>query len=273
MPATLLFRLMREGKIRVNGAKVKQNHRINGGDELTLPEITVAAEKKTPRVPDALVATIRDAIVHEDRDLIIVDKPADLAVHTGTGVGAGVIEALRQARPDLPDLELAHRLDRETSGLLMVAKTASMLRYLQEMLRDREHEIKRFYLLLADGRWPDDLDTITAPLRRTDAATIVSDSGRRAETRFRVVKRYGDRATLVEAQLLTGRKHQIRVHCQHAGHPIGGDSRYGSAAFNRAVAAKGIDAMMLHAHRLEVPMPDGSVLAVEAPMPEEWRKF
>ena len=276
MPATLLFRLMREGKIRVNGAKVKQNHRISGGDELTLPDITVDGEKKPERVDGRLVATVKDAIVHEDADLIVIDKPADLAVHKGTGVDAGVIEALRQARPDVPDLELAHRLDRETSGLLMVAKTPSMLRHLQEILRDREHEIDRRYLALVEGAWPDDLRVSHAPLQRTSRATIVAPEhrgGQRAETRFRVVERHGRRATLIEARLFTGRKHQIRVHCREAGHPIAGDSRYGSLGFNRHVRGRGITTMMLHAHSLEVPLPGGDVLRLTAPPPKEWDRF
>lgn len=273
VPATLLFRLMREGKIRVNGAKVKQNHRISGGDELTLPDITVEEAPKARRVPDQLVATVKKSIVHECAELIVVDKPVDLAVHRGTGVEAGVIEALRQARPDLPDLELAHRIDRETSGLLMVAKTNATLRHLQSVLRDREHDIERHYLALVDGHWPGDLTASTAPLRRTGSRTIVSPTGQRSETRFRVARRFDRRATLMGAQLITGRKHQIRVHCEHAGHPIGGDSRYGSAEFNRHVAGRGIGGMMLHAHRLVVPMRDGSTLTVEAAPPKEWARF
>lgn len=276
VPATLLFRLMREGRIRVNGSKVKQNHRISGGDELTLPAITVDAEKKPQRVPGHLIATVENAVVHEDGELIVVDKPADLAVHRGTGVDAGVIEALRQARPDLPDLELAHRLDRETSGLLMLAKTPAMLRHLQEILRDREHEIDRRYLALVEGAWPDDLRASTTALRRTSRATIAapgSRGGRRSETHFRVVERHGGRATVIEARLLTGRKHQIRVHCREAGHPIAGDSRYGSPGFNRHVRGRGITTMMLHAHSLEVPLPDGGVLHLTAPPPREWERF
>ena len=273
VPATLLFRLMREGKIRVNGAKVKQNHRVQGGDELTLPDIVVADSPAPVRVPAGLVAAVEGAIVHEDGELIVVDKPAGLAVHRGTDVPAGVIEALRQSRPDLPDLELVHRLDRETSGLVMVAKTPPMLRYLQELFRDREHEIDRRYLAVVEGVWPDDLTVSTAPLRRTERRTIVSPTGQRSETRFTVAKRHGRHATLIEAQLITGRKHQIRVHCEHAGHPIGGDTRYGSAAFNRTVAGRGITGMLLHAHRLEVPMRDGSTLTVEAPPPAEWDRF
>lgn len=276
VPATLLFRLMREGRIRVNGSKVKQNHRISGGDELTLPAITVDAEKKPRRVPGHLIATVENAVVHEDGELIVVDKPADLAVHRGTGVDAGVIEALRQARPDLPDLELAHRLDRETSGLLMLAKTPAMLRHLQEILRDREHEIDRRYLALVEGEWPDDLRASTTALRRTSRATVAvpeSRGGQRSETRFRVIERHGRRATVIEARLLTGRKHQIRVHCRDAGHPIAGDSRYGSPGFNRHVRGRGITTMMLHAHSLEVPLPGGGVLHLTAPPPKEWERF
>lgn len=273
VPATLLYRLMREGKIRVNGAKVKNNHRVCGGDELTLPDITVGGEKRAARVDARLVSAVENAVVHEDERLVVIDKPANLAVHRGTGIAAGVIEALRQARPDLPDLELAHRLDRETSGLLMLAKTPAMLRYLQEMLRDREHEIDRRYLAVVEGAWPDDLRVSTTALRRTGHGTVAAGDGQRAETRFRVVERYGRRATMIEARLLTGRKHQIRVHCRDAGHPIAGDPRYGSPAFNREVRDRGVASMMLHAHELRVPLPDGDVLHLVAPPPAEWGRF
>lgn len=273
VPATLLFRLMREGKIRVNGHKVKQNHRIEGADSITLPAITVEETKEPQRVPQHLLTKVRESIVFENDDLIAVNKPAGLAVHRGTGVDAGVIEALRFARPDIKELELAHRIDRETSGLLLVAKTSTILRHLQEILREEEHRIKRYYLAHVDGYWPTDLTVSHQPLHRTHQRTVVAPHGLRAETRFAVVKRHGQGSTTIEAQLLTGRKHQIRVHCADAGHPIGGDSRYGSDAFNKKVRGRGVKGMLLHAHRVDIPMPDGNELTLTAPTPAEWEKL
>lgn len=320
VPATMLFRLMRKGAIRVNGRKCKQDDRISSGDEISLPALEIPdrgqrgpargsrpgprSSRRDPAV-ERLSQCLSRRIIFEDANLLILNKPGGVAVHVGSGVKAGVIEALRMLRPDTPDLELAHRLDRETSGLLMVAKTNKMLRYLQEMLRDREHEIRRYYLavvggvLKKEGKEPRTLD---APLRRTGVATVVDRrAGQRAETHVWVKKPWGPAKTLVEAQLLTGRKHQIRVHLQDLGHPIVGDSRYGAVRGRRggdgngmarreprggAVRGggarrgggdrgrrdSGVPSMMLHASRLVVPMPDGSELDVQAPIPAEWQK-
>src|SRR5690625_3634791 len=149
------------------------------------------------------------AILHEDHDLINIDKPAGVAVHRGTDVPAGVIEALRQLRPELPELELCHRLDRDTSGVLAVAKSPSMLRYLHGLLRDEEHEIERHYLALVAGRWPSDREVLDAPLRREDARVVVDPGGQRAETRVRLRRRIGGRATLGGARLRPGRRRPI----------------------------------------------------------------
>lgn len=272
MPANLIFRLLRKGKIRVDGGRVKQNYRIVGGEELKLPAITVAAQQKV-NVPAAFAEQIAKSIIHEDDDLLVLNKASGHAVHGGTDVQVGVIEALRHLFPELPDIELVHRIDRETSGLLLVAKNPATLRHLQEVLRDREADIKRRYLALVDGYWPEDLTVSHTPLRRTSRATLARPDGDRAETRFRVVQRFGQEATLVEARLLTGRKHQIRVHCQDAGHPIGGDARYGNPGFNQVVAGHGVRGMMLHAYQLEVPVPDGQVLEFEAAPPKGWAKY
>lgn len=270
MPAGLLFRLLRKGKIRVNGKKVAQNYRIEPGDELTLPPLQ-APDAAPSAVPPALTQLVLGSIIFEDDHLIVVNKPADVAVHKGTGVPAGVIEALRHARPDVPELELVHRLDRETSGVLLVAKTSRALRYLQRILAEQEHKIKRYYLAVVHGSWPGRVQRILAPLRRTKTRTVVasphSADALRAETHFQVVRRLGDRATIVQVRLLTGRKHQIRVHCQHAGHPIACDSRYGSPSFNRWAHSRGKTKMMLHAHRVEFPKPDGTTQVFEAPVP------
>ena len=272
VPASLLFRLLRKGRLRVNGARAQPNYRLVAGDRLELPAMEIPATGPPPKLPGALLRQIEQGIVHEDAELIVIDKPADVAVHVGTGVAGGVIEALRHLRPDLPDLELAHRLDRETSGLLMVAKTPAMLRHLQQVLREEGTALDRRYLALVRGSWPERLTRVDAPLLRTPAGVTVADGGQEALTHFSVVRRFGSTATLVEAQLVTGRKHQIRVHAHHAGHPIGGDRRHGDEAFNRRLRELGGTPMFLHAVRLGIPLPDGEVLDLRTDVPAGWRR-
>lgn len=269
VPASLIFRQLRTGKIKVNGRKAKPDYRIQNGDVLKMLQMELPQDlPPPPTLPQSLLKQIEHSIIHEDAELIVLNKPADIAVHTGTGVAGGVIEALRQLRPDERDLELVHRLDRETSGLLMVAKTSSMLRHLQQVLREDDHSIPRRYLLLVRGHWPGHVGQVDAPLLRTDTAVRVNPRGQDALTFFEVQRRFGQRATLVKARLTTGRKHQIRVHARHAGHPIAGDRKYGDDRFSRSINARH---MFLHSSELSVPMPDGSIQEFSAPMPAHWK--
>ena len=271
VPAGLLFRLLRQGHLRVNGRKSRQDYRIKEGDVIRIPELRVEdAGTSAPRLPSALLKQVQNAVLYEDHDLLVVNKPAGVAVHKGTDVPGGVIEALRQFRPELPELELIHRLDRDTSGVLALAKTPSMLRYLHELLRDREDEIERHYLAIVAGSWPSRVAVLDAPLQRREARVVVDPRGQRAETHVSVRRRVGKRATLVNIQLFTGRKHQIRVHLHHAGHPIAGDDRYGDRDFNRSVSDLGGTGLYLHAAKLVIPLPDGSERVVTAPMPVRW---
>lgn len=264
VPASLIFRNLRTGKIKVNGRKAKPDYRTQPGDMLKMLQMDLP-ENLPPPVPLSrqLLNQIDNSIIHEDADLIVLNKPADIAVHTGTGVAGGVIEALRQLRPAEPDLELAHRLDRETSGLLMVAKAPAMLRHIQQLLREDDRAIPRRYALVVRGRWPDHVTAVDAPLQRTATTVRVHPGGQPALTFFEVERRFGNRATLVKARLTTGRKHQIRVHARHAGHPIIGDRKYGDP---RARAAH----MFLHATELTVHMPDGTTREFSAPLPTDW---
>ena len=273
VPAGLLFKLLRQGRLRVNGRRAEQNYRLVEGDVIDLPALQAGVPAMAaPRPPRALLDQMAEAVLYEDSELLVVDKPAGVAVHRGSDVPAGVIETLRVLRPDLPDLELGHRLDRDTSGVLVLAKTPPMLRHLHDMLRDREAEIERHYLAIVAGRWPPNLRVLEAPLRRRDADVVVDPRGQRAETHVRVRRRVGDWATLVDVRLLTGRKHQIRVHLQHAGHPIAGDDRYGDPRFDSVVASRGGSGLHLHAAKMVIPLPDGSDVVVTAPMPERWRR-
>ena len=274
VPAGLLFRLLRQGGIRVNGRKSRQDYRLREGDVIDVPELRVDdAGVPAPRLPRSLLEQMKDVVLYEDRDLLVVNKPAGVAVHKGTDVSGGVIEALRHLRPDLPELELSHRLDRDTSGVLALAKTPSMLRHLHDLLREREDEIERHYLAIVAGSWPSHLTVLDAPLQRRDTRVVVDPRGQRAETQVAVQRRMGTGATVVNLRLLTGRKHQLRVHLQHAGHPIAGDDRYGDSDFNRRVAGLGGTGLYLHASTMVIPLPDGSDRVVTAPMPARWKQL
>ncbi|GAA3511296.1 RluA family pseudouridine synthase [Dietzia aurantiaca] len=274
VPAGLLFQQLRRGKLRVNGRRAEQSYRLVEGDEIEIPPLTAGARAtRMTRPPSATVEALRRAVLYEDPDVLVVDKPAGLAVHRGTDVPFGVIETLRYLRPDLPELELGHRIDRDTSGVLVLAKAPSMLRHLHEMLRDREEDIERHYLAVVVGSWPSDRTVLRAPLLRRDAEVVVHPDGQRAETHVKVRRRVGTRATLVSVRLLTGRKHQIRVHLQEAGHPIVGDVRYGDPRVNAALAARGATGLHLHAESLRIPLPDGDELVVSAPVPAVWERL
>lgn len=269
VPAGLLFRLLRKGKLRVNGARTEQNYRLKEGDLLNIPPLHIPDAIPPPPLPTALLDQISRSVVHEDDRLIVINKPADIAVHVGTGVNGGVIEALRQLRPDAPDLELAHRLDRDTSGLLMVTKSPAMLRHLQQILRE-DGPLGRYYLTLVHGAWPGELREVAAPLLRTERSVIADPNGQDSLTRFSVRRRFGSAATLIQAQLITGRKHQIRVHTGHVGHPIAGDPKYGNQSFNQRLRQLGANHMFLHASQLDIPLPEGGFLKVTAPVPPVW---
>lgn len=274
VPAGQLFRLMRTGRLRVNGKKVQEGFRLSENDRITLPALPdQPAPEVAPQVPESLLKRLRGTVLFEDREVLVIDKPAGVAVHQGTDVPAGVIEAFRVLRPDLPELELSHRLDRDTSGLLVLAKTPSMLRYLHGMLRDREDEIERHYLAIVAGSWNEDVQDIGTPLRRNADRVVADPRGQRAQTRVAVQQRVGQRATILDVQLRTGRKHQIRVHLQSLGHPIAGDDRYGNAKFNRRVEQLGGHGLFLHATKLVIPKPDGQELVIEAPMPQRWKQL
>lgn len=274
VPAGLLFRLLRRGRLRVNGRKTQQNYRLEAGDVIDVPELRHAPAASEPRrVPAELLERMRDTVLYEDQDLLIIDKPAGIPVHRGTDAPAGVIETLRQLRPELPQLELSHRLDRQTSGVLALAKSPSMLRYLHRLLRDHEDEIERHYLAVVVGSWPSQSVLLDAPLRREETGVVVDAAGQRAETHVSVRQRIGSRATMLNIRLLTGRKHQIRVHLSHAGHPIVGDVRYGNRADTRSIADPESIGLCLHASKLVIPRPDGGELVFSTPMPQRWDRL
>lgn len=273
VPKTLIYRILRKGEVRVNKGRIKPEYKLQAGDVVRVPPLRLAERDEPAPLAQGLLERLEAAIVYEDKALIVLNKPAGIAVHGGSGLSYGVIEAFRQLRPDARELELVHRLDRDTSGLLMIAKKRSMLRHLHEALRG--DGVDKRYLALVRGSWPTAKKQVRAPLmknnlRSGERMVEVNVEGKDALTEFRIVRRFGDFATLVEASPITGRTHQIRVHAKHAGHSIAGDSKYGDEEFTREIRELGGKRLFLHAHALRVTLPDGNQLSVEAPVDEMW---
>ncbi len=271
VPKTHIYRLIRKGEVRVNKGRAKADTKLAANDIVRIAPVRVS-EAKAPVAPGMDVARrLEAAIIYEDDTLLVLNKPSGLAVHGGSGVSVGVIEALRQLRPDCRFLELVHRIDRDTSGCLLIAKKRSLLRHLHAQIR--EHHMLKVYNALVDGRWPARKETVSAPLQKNilqsgERMVTVHPEGKRSKTRFRVLERYRE-TTLVEASLETGRTHQIRVHTQHTGHPILGDSKYGYEDTHKLAAQIGLGRLFLHAAKVGVNLPDGSYREFEAPLPEE----
>jgi 23S rRNA pseudouridine955/2504/2580 synthase len=273
VPRSHVFRLVRRGEVRINGKRAKPEQRLLASDSVRIPPIRVDAQAPAPRVPRHLTEQVTGAIVHEDERLLVLDKPAGIAVHGGSGTSFGVIEALRAARPQDETLELVHRLDRDTSGCLLVARKAATLRALHAKLRESDFE-KR-YLTLVKGHWNLGQKRIDVPLRtdiRVSGERTVKahESGKAAVSDFRPVQFFGNRATLMEVTLHTGRTHQIRVHAAYAGHPVAGDPKYGDEAFNEEMRALGLERMFLHAHSIGFAWPrTGEPFSASAPLPAD----
>ena len=266
-PRSLVYRIVRGGEVRVNSGRAKPERRLEAGDRVRVPPVRLA--ERDPAVPPkGLCDELAGRILFENEGLIVIDKPSGLAVHGGSGLSLGLIEALRAMRPDCTSLELVHRLDRDTSGCVMVAKKRAVLRHLHEGLR--EGGIQKRYLALVRGRWPASRQKVSAALEKNTLSSgermvRADDTGKRAETLFRVVRVFSG-ATLVEASPLTGRTHQIRVHAQVSGHPIAGDEKYGDRDFDKQMRAHGLRRLFLHAASLLFSLPSGESVAVEAPL-------
>jgi 23S rRNA pseudouridine955/2504/2580 synthase len=272
VPKTHIFRVIRKGEVRVNGKRAKPETRLQAGDMVRVPPIRTGAAAPPRRVPDSLVSNISSAIVREDAQLLVIDKPAGVAVHGGSGVSFGIIEALRAARPD-ENLELVHRLDRDTSGLLLVARKPAALRTLHALMRDGQ--VEKRYLALVKGKWELGQKRIDVPLRTDirvggERHVKAHASGKDAVSVFKPVQFFGKRASLVEVALETGRTHQIRVHATHAGYPLAGDEKYGDEEFNETMKAVGLARMFLHAHQVSFTWPDSGVeFTASSPLPAD----
>jgi len=273
VPKSMIYRILRKGEVRVNKKRIKPEYKLEAGDEVRIPPVRVAEREEAAVSPKlAKVASLADAIVYEDEHILVMNKPSGTAVHGGSGLSFGVIEGLRALRPEARFLELVHRLDRDTSGILLVAKKRSALRSLHEQLREKG--MQKDYLALVRGQWPSHLKVVQAPLLKNilqsgERVVRVSSEGKPSETRFKVEERY-EIATLVKASPVTGRTHQIRVHTLHGGHPIAFDDRYGDREFDRQLAGTGLNRLFLHAAALRFTHPHtGEVMRMEAPLDEQ----
>ncbi|MES2481398.1 MAG: RluA family pseudouridine synthase [Pseudomonadota bacterium] len=286
VPKTHVYRIIRSGEVRVNKGRASADTRIAAGDQVRVPPVRLsdAAEAKKDRPAPAR----EFPVLFEDDHLLAIDKPAGVAVHGGSGVSFGVIEQLRQARPQAKFLELVHRLDRETSGILLLAKRRSALTRLQDQFRERE--TGKTYLALVTGRWPQRLKVLDQPLhkylladgeRRVKVVAKEDPDGMRSITLVKVARRVpvagapdAGEGTLLEVTIKTGRTHQIRVHLASQGHPIAGDDKYGDFELNKALQRQGLKRMFLHAWRLQFDHPaTGERLELLAPLPPELQSF
>ncbi|MGB5725932.1 MAG: 23S rRNA pseudouridine(955/2504/2580) synthase RluC [Thiogranum sp.] len=249
VPKSHIYRLLRKGEVRVNKGRIKPEYRLKSGDQVRIPPVRVSESK--PASPSGQsVQKLADAVLYEDERLLVLNKPAGMAVHGGSGLSYGVIEALRVLRPQAPYLELVHRLDRDTSGCLLIAKRRSELRMLHELLR--KGGVDKRYLLLVQGDWSQGPYRVNAALKKNllrggERMVRVDEDGKTALTHFHFLESYAG-ASLMEAELKTGRTHQIRVHATDAGHPLAGDDKYGDADFNRRMRRLGLKRLFLHAH-------------------------
>ena len=279
VPKSHIYRIVRSGQVRVNGRRVDNAYRLQTGDVLRIPPLRIARREEACADEIMAGAQLKAAlpILYEDAALLVINKPAGLAVHGGSGVSFGVIEALRRQRPQAKFLELAHRLDRETSGILLVGKKRSALTVLHDMFRESssghgERRVDKRYFVLVAGRWQEPLRHVRLPLFKFllesgERRVRVDALGKLAHTVFRLLARW-ENFSLLEAELRSGRTHQIRVHCAAMGYPIAGDEKYGDFALNRALVQKGLKRMFLHAWKMRLPHPvSGEALSLEAPLP------
>jgi 23S rRNA pseudouridine955/2504/2580 synthase len=276
VPKSRIYRALRKGEVRVNKGRKKQTYKLQLGDTVRIPPLRVTEKTISNTVSDFLRQQLTESILHEDDDLLILNKPSGIAVHAGSGIDQGIIEALRIIRAELPFLELVHRLDRDTSGCLLLAKSRTSLLHLQQQMV--EHDINKRYLTLLKDSWGQEEKTVIAPLLKNTVSAgermvQVNDEGKYAETLFIPLQQFPS-AQLTEVVLFTGRTHQIRVHAKHIGHPLAGDDKYGQRAFNKQMKKAGLKRLFLHAWKLGIMHPNtNEALQIEAPIPMPLQTF
>jgi 23S rRNA pseudouridine955/2504/2580 synthase len=273
LPKGRLYRILRKGEVRVNGGRVRAEYRLVEGDEVRIPPARI--NEGPGEVAQGKIAAIENQVIFEDKRLLVINKPSGLAVHGGSGISHGAIELLRAARPELRDLSLVHRLDRETSGCLVLAKKRSALRELHGRFRDGT--VEKNYLALVAGDWQFGEHLIDAPLlvehrKNGERHVVVSGAGKSAQTVMRLSRTFGT-YSLLQCQPRTGRTHQIRVHALHAGHPIAGDERYGDPEVNAQAKKQGLKRLFLHAQSIAFPDDSGNELHFTAPLADDLQIF
>jgi 23S rRNA pseudouridine955/2504/2580 synthase len=277
VPKSKIYNIIRKGEVRVNKGRSQPDYKIEQGDDIRIPPVRVSEKEVLAKPSNVMMTLLDQSILFENDGLLVINKPPGLAVHGGSGVSLGLIETLRQMRPDARYLELVHRLDRDTSGCIMVAKKRSMLRHLQAALREKNTSgIRKIYHALVMGSWSPTCRRIDAPLLKVEIANDekivrVHAEGKPSLTEFKILKTFNhstfNQCTLIEARPITGRTHQIRVHAQYVGHGLVGDEKYGSDAFNASMKAFGVKRLFLHAAELGFYLPDAKDLTiVQAPL-------
>ena len=276
VPRSRIYRIIRKGEVRVNKKRCKPEYKLKIGDQVRIPPLLLATGPRDRLQPSQrLVQNLKRNILFENSHIIIIDKPAGLAVHSGSGVDYGVIDAMRLLRPD-DAIELAHRLDRDTSGCLLLGKNRQALLEVQAAMRDGT--LNKKYCAIVRGRWPREVREIELPLKKIvlpngERRMQVDNVGKKALSRVKLLQT-GNSFSYIQVELVTGRTHQIRVHCQSQGHEIAGDDKYGDAAFNRVMRQRKINRLMLHAASLELPRGKFTPeLVVNAPLPAEFERL
>ena len=273
-PRSLVYKLVRSGQVRVNGGRAKADRKLDGGEEIRIPPVNLneIGDKAPP--PSSFLQRMEEAIVFEDAKLLVINKPTGVASHGGSGISHGAIETMRALRPNM-NLELVHRLDRDTSGLLILAKKRSALVELQALLREDHGGIQKRYLTLLAGRMPDGVMSVDAPLhvglrQGGERHVQVNAIGKPSLSHFKVLERRGGQS-YCEVRIETGRTHQIRVHAQHIGHPVAGDDKYGDPAVNKRFREQiGLKRLFLHAASLEFALDGGKTpYVLNAPLPPD----
>jgi 23S rRNA pseudouridine955/2504/2580 synthase len=276
VPKSHLYRILRSGEVRVNSKRVDATYRVEDGDKIRIPPIRTAPATQTAAQGTKVQPRFENAVIFEDEAMLAVNKPAGMAVHGGSGISRGVIEQLRLERPQAKFLELVHRLDRETSGVLMIAKKRSALVALHDMMR--ANRMDKRYVMLVYGKWTEKKKRVTLSLQKHVTANgerkvTVEEEGQLSETIFHLKKNLGD-FSLLEAQLITGRTHQLRVQLAHLGFPIAGDDKYGDFSLNKQLQKQGLKRMFLHSAQTTIKHPlSGESLVLSAPLPPELEKF
>ncbi|UGA55775.1 23S rRNA pseudouridine(955/2504/2580) synthase RluC [Vibrio sp. VB16] len=268
VPKSLIYRIIRKGEVRVNKKRIKAEYKLQPGDIVRVPPVKMeeVEQKDVPNTKLNKVAELESCIIFEDDHMLVLNKPSGTAVHGGSGLKFGAIEALRALRPDARFLELVHRIDRDTSGILLVAKKRSALRHLQAQFREKT--VQKYYFALVMGHWKPSCRRVNEPLLKNEVNSIVrvNPNGKASETRFKIVEKFTE-ATLVQASPITGRTHQIRVHAQYTGHPIAWDDRYGDRRFDAYTGKVGLDRLFLHAANIKFAHPaTEEKIDISAPM-------